>query len=70
MMVVKAESVSTGSCVCFVHQDSLPLIQCCFRASDSSVLQKSVPSTERLTHCIVLPKEFNSVKSVKNLSIC
>lgn len=70
MMMEKAESVSRGSCVSSVHQGSLPLIQCCFRASDSSVLQKSVPSMEGLTYCIVLLKEFNSVKSVKNLLTC
>lgn len=70
MKVGKAESVSRGSCVCSVHQGSLPLIQCCFRASDSLVLEKSVPSTGRLTYCIVLLKEFNSVKSVKTLLIC
>lgn len=70
MKVGKAGSVSWGSWVCSVHQGSLPLIQCCFRASDSLVLEKSVPSKERLTYCIVLLKEFNSVKSVKTLSIC
>lgn len=69
MMEEKAESVNWGSCVCSVHQGSLPLIQCCFRASDSLVLQKPVPSTERRTYCIVLLKEFSSVKSVKNIDL-
>lgn len=41
-----------------------PLIQLCCKASDSSFLQKSVPSIERFVYYIVLLKEFDSVKSV------